>query len=161
MAEDKPIVAPINARKPKSKTGAGEWFPSTKTLAGATKAAQQSATAAGLICFSYALAIVLTYVFGLKWFDSSPSQADLIVDIVVAAFALLLSWRGAVNPGPIKSIFILIWVALEFVWKIENVAAKYPASLFINVIATVWAFNGVRGAFALRKLRKRAAAAAG
>jgi hypothetical protein len=53
-----------------------------------------------------------------------------------------------------------LWVVLEFIGKLEMIAAKYPASLFINIVAMIWALNGIRGAFALRKLRKQAAAAA-
>jgi hypothetical protein len=155
MAEGGPIVAPIKVRKPR-KSGDHEWFQSTKTLAGAAKAAEQSGTAMGIVCLGYVIVTVATYGFNLKWFDSSPSKEGLIANVIVGTLALLLSWRGFANPGPIKAILIFIWVVLEFVWKIEMVAAKYPGSFFINIVATVFAFNGIRGAFALRRLRKQA-----
>lgn len=158
MAEDKPIVAPIEARKPKARRN--QWLPSTKTPTGARKAAEQSATAMGLVCLSYVVVTVVTYGFNLNWFDASPTQEDLIVNCVVAAIALLLAWRSLINPGPIKAIVILIWVVLEFIAKLESVGQKYPGSFFINVVATIWALNGIRGAFALRKFRKQAAAVA-
>lgn len=156
--EDQPIVAPIGGRKPRA--GKFEWFPSTKTLAGARKAAEQSATAIGIVCLSYVVITVVTYGFNLKLFDATPTQAGLIVNCVAAAIALLLAWRSLANPGPIKAIVILIWVVLEFIAKIETVGQKYPGSFFINVVATLYAFNGIRGAFALGKFRKRAAPAA-
>ena len=126
-------------------------WPNISTLAGKRDAMLGGAIAAGWIAGSYALGLGLLLTTGRTLWSRPEDAFEFQGFIITYAIMILMSsffcWRIWKHQGYVSAITVLIWTIIEVITKFIVAPGR---GLFVSIILTFAALNGVRGTLAYR-----------
>jgi len=125
----------------------------------ALRAARSGAIVSGALVLSYAIQVAFVYGYNRDTFGNEGSIV-LVMDVIAAVIAAILTWRIVVAQPFWASIVVAIWFYIELAMKIAAIAAGEQKTNTGWVIMFLALFAGsilsVRGSWKLRSLRRLA-----